>query len=91
MVTATVPRQGSKQMGTAVTSEPMAGSVTVERSVSLRDVNRLADGVRVSHNVFVLLHTDCAPVAAGRRKAMTLVLPGHRCRRRVVPPGNAGE
>jgi hypothetical protein len=31
-------------MGTAVTSEPMAGSITVERSVSLRDVNRLADG-----------------------------------------------
>jgi len=27
-----------------VTSEPMAGSITVERSVSLRDVNRLADG-----------------------------------------------
>jgi hypothetical protein len=31
-------------MGTAVTSEPMAGSITVERPVSLRDVNRLADG-----------------------------------------------
>ena len=26
--------------------------------------------------MLVLLHTDCAPVAAGRRKAMTLVLPG---------------
>lgn len=45
MVTVTVPRQGSKQMGTAVTSEPMAGSIAVERSVSRRDVNRLADGV----------------------------------------------
>jgi hypothetical protein len=31
-------------MGTAVTSEPIAGSITVERPVSLRDVNRLADG-----------------------------------------------
>jgi hypothetical protein len=30
---------------TVATSEPMAGSITVERSVSLRDVNRLADGV----------------------------------------------
>jgi hypothetical protein len=39
-----VPRQGSR-MGTAVTSELLAGSLTVERSVSLRDVNRLADGV----------------------------------------------
>ena len=45
MVTATVPPAGSKQMGTAVTSEPTAGSITVERSVSLRDVNRLADRV----------------------------------------------
>jgi len=26
--------------------------------------------------VLVLLHTDCAPVTTGRRKAMTLVVPG---------------
>jgi hypothetical protein len=45
MATVTVSPAGCQADGTAVTSEPMAGSITVERSASLRDVNRLAGGV----------------------------------------------
>jgi predicted DNA-binding protein with PD1-like motif len=47
MVTVTVPRQGSEQMGTAVTSEPMAGSITVSVRVATR-----AEGLELVEGAF---------------------------------------